>query len=178
MTSKPNQFLDVNFVNIAKNQLNDLRERLQEIDESIDALQVERHVLTGKASALEQVLDLGMPEIEDLPEGTGEKTQTKTSSILTVHPRRSDRQNPLDLAEKILADRRGEPMHYRELAGMVFDQGGDLPEGSRGATLNALMNRDDRFIRPFRRGQYALKRDYPELKRSVGARRRRRSSAT
>lgn len=178
MTNKSNHFLDADFVNVAKSQLKGLRDRLQEIDDSIAALQVERNVLTGKASALEQVLDSETLEIEGFPEGIEDKSQTKASSTPTVQPRRSGRQNPVDLAEEILAGRGGEPMHYRELADVVFDQGGDLPDGSRGATLNALMNQDGRFIRPFRRGQYALKRDYPDVKRSVGERRRRRAKAS
>ena len=173
-----NKVKDMEFLKIAGNQLASLKRRLEEIDDSIEALQVERNDLTDKTSALEKVLDAWMPDPNGRSTETVEESGMRRNPESTNQERRVGRFNPADLAEKILSDRDGEPMHYRELANEVFDQGGDLPEGSRGATLNALMNQDVRFIRPLRRGYYALKKDHPNVKRSVGSRRRRRDSAS
>ena len=175
MDNNDAHILDVDFVKVAENQLDTLKIRLQEIDDVIQSLQTERRVLTEKASALENVLDAWMSGSSDHSAAIGEESRTEASADFATHLRRSNRFNPTDLAEKILSDLGGEPMHYRDLADVVFKQGGDLPKGSPAPTLNAMMNQDNRFIRPFRRGYYALRKDHPNVKRSVGARRRKRS---
>ena len=175
MNINGNQNVDVDFKSVAEDQLNTLKIRLQEIDGAIGALQIERRVLTEKTSALEKVLDAWIPRTSGHSAETGEESRMEPSPKSTTHLRRSGRLNPADLAVKILSDLGGEPVHYRELADEVFKQGGDLPEGSPAPTLNAMMNQDNRFVRPFRRGYYALRKDHPNVKRSVGTRRRKRS---
>ncbi|MCY4080173.1 MAG: hypothetical protein OXF54_08010 [Caldilineaceae bacterium] len=73
------------------------------------------------------------------------------------------------IAVDILSERNREPMHYRELAKAIQAQGGSIPGVDKDHTLIARLVRDDRFVRPTRRGFYALRKDYPDAK-SVGAR--------
>ncbi len=80
-----------------------------------------------------------------------------------------------DIAEEILGERDREPMHYKDLAREVQSRGGSLSGGNAANILVARLVSDDRFIRPLRKGFYALRRDYPGAK-NVGARKRRRSS--
>ena len=80
-----------------------------------------------------------------------------------------------DIAEEILAERNREPMHYKDLAHEVQARGGTFSNENVAALLNARLVNDDRFVRPVRKGYYALRRDYPDAK-NVGARKRRRNS--
>ena len=76
-----------------------------------------------------------------------------------------------DIAADILSERNRAPVHYRELAMTIQARGGSIPGVDKDHTLIARLVRDDRFVRPTRRGFYALRRDYPDAK-SVGARKR------
>ena len=88
----------------------------------------------------------------------------------------------LDMAEQILRERAGEPMHYRELAEEVLRRGAVIGGKDAAGSLVARMTQDDkgkaedekRFVRPTSRGFYALRADYPNA-RNVGARRRRQN---
>ena len=80
-----------------------------------------------------------------------------------------------DIAVDILSERNKEPVHYRELAKEVQARGGNIPGIDKDHTLIARLVKDARFVRPTRRGFYALQRDYPDAK-SVGARKPRGNS--
>ena len=82
-----------------------------------------------------------------------------------------------DIAVDILRARDREPMHYRELAKKIQDSGCVIPGVDPDHTLIARLVRDDRFVRPSKRGYYALSSDYPNVT-SVGARRQRESKDT
>ena len=77
--------------------------------------------------------------------------------------------NVADIAAEILEERGGEDMHYKELARAVLERGGKLggkrPEG---VLVTRLIN-DGRFIRPLRRGYYALRKHHPKAK-NIGER--------
>lgn len=85
----------------------------------------------------------------------------------------------LDMAEQVLREREGEPMHYRELADELIRLGAVIGGKDPAGSLVARMTQDDkgkaeeakRFVRPTSRGFYALREDYPNA-RNVGARRR------
>ena len=79
-----------------------------------------------------------------------------------------------DIAADILSERNRAPVHYRELAMTIQARGGSIPGIDKDHTLIARLVKDDRFVRPTRRGFYALQRDYPDAK-SVGARKRART---
>ena len=164
--------LDSEFKSSAETQLKNLEARLAEINAVISKYEAQRNAITPKIYALKQLLGIreSNPSI---------KVHQRSELAIQngVDPSQSWR-SPADVAADILAERNGEPMHYRELATEVMDRGDFLPERSPAATLNAMMNRDRRFIRPFRRGFYALKRDHPNVNISVGARRRKRNQTS
>ena len=80
-----------------------------------------------------------------------------------------DSHDIVGIAVEILCERDKEPMHYRELAKEIEIRGGNIPGVDKDHTLIARLVRDDRFVRPTRRGFYALRKDYPDAK-NVGAR--------
>ena len=77
-----------------------------------------------------------------------------------------------DIAADVLGAREGEPMYYKDLAKEIQARGGNLTGPNAANVLVARLVSDDRFVRPTRRGYYALRRDYPDAK-NVGARKRR-----
>jgi len=79
--------------------------------------------------------------------------------------------DPAELAFSVLEQRGGEPMHYRELARLVLERGADLAGADPAQTLVSRLVRDERFVRPFRRGWYALRMHFPRA-RSVGKRKK------
>ena len=101
-----------------------------------------------------------------------DRSQSRTRS--TPSPRL------LDLAEQVLRERDGEPMHYRELADELMRRGAVIRGKDPAAALVSRMTQDDnrraeddrRFVRPTSKGFYALRENYPDA-RNVGARRRR-----
>lgn len=82
------------------------------------------------------------------------------------------RQEATDIAVAILTERKREPVHFKELAAEVQARGGILPGKNPANNLVARLVNDDRFVRPTRRGFYALRSDYPDVK-SVGVRKQR-----
>ena len=82
----------------------------------------------------------------------------------------------LDLAAEILAEREREPMYYKDLAKEVQGRGGALGGTTPAQTLVARLVNDPRFVRPTRKGFYALRVDYPNA-RNIGARKNRRRSS-
>lgn len=90
----------------------------------------------------------------------------------------------LDMAEQVLRERSGEPMHYRELADEVINRGAIIRGQDPAGALVSRMTQDDkrradaekRFVRPTSKGFYALREDFPNA-RNVGARRRRRDTS-
>ncbi len=80
-----------------------------------------------------------------------------------------------DIAADILGEREGAPLHYKDLAKEVQKRGGKLTGPNAPNILVARLVSDDRFVRPTRRGFYALRRDYPGLE-SVGSRGKRGNS--
>lgn len=81
-----------------------------------------------------------------------------------------------DVAHQVLREVGAKDVHYVELADKVKARGGRLPDHKPSATsmLNGILNADPRFIRPFRRGHYALQEHFPNVNRSVGERRNRK----
>lgn len=134
-------------------QLSGLEARLRETEASIKELETERSQINAEVGALRSLLaiDDGQP-IND----------AATARRYAIDPR--------DVAIEILREKDGEEIHYRVLADAVVDRGGHLPEKSPAAALNAIMNRDRRFVRPNRRGFYALREHHPRVKENAGKR--------
>ena len=75
----------------------------------------------------------------------------------------------VDIALEILSERDGETMYYKELAAEVARRGGDISGENAAQILVARLVKDERFVRPVRKGFYALRIDYPNA-RNVGER--------
>ena len=88
----------------------------------------------------------------------------------------------LDMAVQVLRERKGDPMHFRDLADELMKRGAVIRGQDPAGALVSRMTQDDnrraeedkRFIRPTSKGFYALREDYPNA-RNVGARRRSRN---
>ena len=145
--------LEAGFRQEAERQLSGLEDRLKATEENIRELDGERSQINAEVVALRSLLaiDDGQP-IDD-----------------HVNARRYA-VDPRDVAIEILREKSGEEMHYKVLADAVVDRGGHLPEKSPAAALNAIMNRDNRFVRPNRRGFYALREHHPRVKENAGRR--------
>jgi hypothetical protein len=68
--------------------------------------------------------------------------------------RAPDRTPPLQAAHDLLR-KRGKPVHYREIASQLLEQGVNIPGQNPAATLLSRLSRDDAFKR-FGRGVYGL----------------------
>lgn len=77
-----------------------------------------------------------------------------------------------DIVVEILEEKAGEPTHYKALAVEVKARGGKISSANPDSVLLTRLVRDDRFVRPERRGFYALKKDHPDAT-NVGARKQR-----
>lgn len=145
-------YLGDDFRIAATDQLNVLEKQLHDLDEQIRELGEERRSVFASIVSLRQLL-----------EKSGEDSELK--------------KDPLELAFQILLESRGEDIHFKELAKEVVKLGGVLSGAYPANALNRMMNSDSRFVRPRRRGHYALRQDYPDLKKNVGARRRKRTQS-
>ena len=119
--------------------------------------------LSGEEVPLENPLLPGPSDAGSQATAPSTQTDARTTNILAI-------------AERILAQQSPKHMHYTHLADAVSEQGGNLPQHakSRHDTLIRMMNEDPqkRFVRPERRGYYALTKDHPDVA-SVGSRRTR-----
>ena len=145
--------LEVGFRQLAEEQLAGLESMLEETEETIRQLDVKRSQINAEVLALRALLaiDSGQP-IED----------HVNSSPYAIDPR--------DVAIEVLREKDGEEVHYKLLANEVVHRGGRLPSKSPAAALNAIMNRDERFVRPNRRGYYALREHHPDVLENAGRR--------
>ncbi len=137
----------------AEDQLAKLEATLSETEESIRRLDADRAQINAEVLALRSLLaiDDGQPlesHVRSQPYAMGVK----------------------DVAIEILREHEGREMHYKILADEVLERGGKLPVKSPSAALNAIMNRDDRFVRPTKRGYYALREHYPDVEENAGRR--------
>ena len=145
--------LEERFRKEAERQLGELEAQLRVSDENMKVLELERSQIKAEVAALRSLLAIDDGQPIDLP---------NSAPRYTIDPR--------DVAIEILREKNGEEMHYKLLAQEVTQRGGHLPEKSPEAALNAIMNRDQRFVRPNRRGFYALREHHPRVKENAGRR--------
>ncbi len=145
--------LEERFRKEAERQLGELEAQLRVSDENMKVLELERSQIKAEVAALRSLLAIDDGQPIDLP---------NSAPRYTIDPR--------DVAIEILREKNGEEMHYKLLAQEVMQRGGHLPEKSPEAALNAIMNRDQRFVRPNRRGFYALREHHPRVKENAGRR--------
>ena len=145
--------LEARFRQEAERQLSELEAQLRIADENMKRLDLERSQVNAEVVALRSLLAIDDGQPIDVP---------NNAPRYTIDPR--------DVAIEILREKSGEEMHYKLLAQEVVQRGGHLPEKSPEAALNAIMNRDKRFVRPNRRGFYALREHHPRIKENAGRR--------
>ena len=142
-------------------------------------LQAEKTRLSKEADKLEQEIESARSRLREIHSRL-EHVEGLLGNDSVTHPSEPEAMNTngralTDIAAEILAERERNPMHYKELAEEVQARGGIFSGENVAALLNARLVNDDRFVRPVRKGFYALRRDYPDAK-NVGARKRRRNS--
>ena len=153
------------------------RDRLQrEIEQLSDEIAEKKLLSRAKEERLGHVKAL--LSIDSATDSKPAPRRSKPSAASTPTPKL------LEMVEKILRERQGEPMHYRDLADELLRRGAVIRGQDPAAALVSRMTQDDnrraeserRFIRPTSKGFYALREDYPDA-RNVGARRRRTKPA-
>jgi hypothetical protein len=140
-----------------------LEAKRQELEQEIARLEKEKEAVSfrlGHVTAL-----LRGPEKEEVRE----KRELDLLGTLVVE-RTTD---PVEIAHQYLEEHGTEPVHYRKLADVVKEKGGELEGTDPAITLVSRLVADDRFVRPFRRGWYSLRAYYPKA-RSVGSRKKRK----
>lgn len=165
--NRPQRMLSDELEKSASDLLKGLKDELAELED-------ERHQLSRKINehrriigALESSLGLN-----DVPPTEAQYHHAPAEPPTTQLDERTEA--ILNIAEIILEENSPSDMHYRELADEVRSRGGELPSNdkSRYDTFIRMMNQDprQRFIRPHKRGHYALAKDHPNTE-SVGKRR-------
>lgn len=140
----------------------------QALLEERESLEKEQLLLKAQASEIEtrlleieHRLDLvnglmGTPSVSAPPHSRGNGTAPKPRAV--------------DVAFGVLSDQAPEAMYYKDLAREVQAKGGDLSGENAAQILVARLVNDERFVRPIRKGFYALRKDYPNAQ-NVGQRR-------
>jgi len=138
-----------------------LEARRQELEQQIASLEADKEAVSFRLVHVNALMR------EPAREAAAEDEQANVQRFESS----GDVSDPLEIAYAILEERGAEPMYYRELAELVRQKGGDLEGSDPAMTLVSRLVTDDRFIRPFRRGWYALRAHYPKT-RSVGRRKK------
>jgi len=136
-------------------KLAELRDEAEVLKGEIEERQSRMTNLAQLILRLEEVLELST--IEDAPDAKPVLRQANYREIC-------------DLVEQILVENPGTPMHFQDLAEEVRRRGVLLGGKDPGRTLVAKLVHDPRFVRPERKGYYALRADFPDSP-NVGARR-------
>lgn len=142
-----------------------LEKVLQAEKDALEKEQAELLVQVAEANARLQEIENRLAHVNGLL--TPASTISKATGINGFH------QTPpaADIAFEILMERSGETMYYKDLAAEVQNRGGDISGENAAQILVARLVKDERFVRPVRKGFYALRKDYPKAK-NVGERKR------
>lgn len=143
---------------LLREEKEDAEKKLELLIEEITQKQEEREKLESRLTHIRGLLGPGQQH---------DSLSFSTDQLLVTSP--GERLSVTDLAEAVLNERNKEPMHYRNLAAEIQKHGGVLAGKDPANTLVARLSKDDRFIRPFQKGCYALRKDYPDAS-NVGAR--------
>ena len=150
-----------------------LQQEIEQLRQEIEAKETEYRAKEERLGHVQALLSTEPGEVSQPPPKRrgAESSSTPTPQLL-------------DMAEQVLRERKGEPMHYRDLADELIRRGAVIRGQDPAGALVSRMTQDDnrreegekRFIRPTSKGFYALREDYPEA-RNVGARRRKRETS-
>ena len=150
-----------------------LQQQIKQLRQDIEAKEAEYRAKEQRLGHVQALLSIEPPTVSEQPQRL-----RSTPSASTPSPQL------LEMAEEVLRERKGEPMHYRDLADELIRRGAVIRGQDPASALVSRMTQDDsrraeedrRFIRPTSKGFYALRVDYPNA-RNVGARRRKRESS-
>lgn len=143
-----------------KSERDNLLGRLEALSDEIRRLGSERESLSNRLSHIHGLLG----DEEGLEDGG--KGDAASPTKFRTHD-----EDPVEIAYAVLGEAEGKTLHYRNLAALVRERGGELPGTDPASTLVSRLVRDGRFVRPHRRGWYALHANYPNAK-SVGERKK------
>lgn len=149
-----------------------------ELEHEKTALEAKRHELEREIARLKdemEAVSFRLGHVTALlrgPEMGGEGRKADSQDAETAE----EFTDPVEIAYRYLEEHGTEPVHYRELADIVRERGGELVGADPAITLVSRLVADNRFVRPFRRGWYALRMYYPKA-RSVGARKKRKGKS-
>lgn len=146
-----------------------LQQAIEQLRQEIEEKSRQRRLKEERLGHVQALLSSEPPNDDQV------QSQRRPSSRSTPSPQL------LDMAIQVLRERKGDPMHYRELADELMKRGAVIGGQDPAGALVSRMTQDDnrrddadkRFIRPTSKGFYALREDYPNA-RNVGARRRKR----
>ena len=167
-------WLDSNVEDQLRDQLASLQKRRIGMEAERDKLNSDLTSLRASIRNIQELLGDDPLDTEDYERQREDRSGHRQGASQAQQDQRTER--ILNIAEDILKQRNGRDMHYSELADAVSKQGGNLPQHvkSRHDTLIRMMNEDPqkRFVRPHRRGFYALTKDHSDAV-NVGSRRTR-----
>ena len=150
-----------------------LREEMIGISEREMELETERERIISELAVLRRRKELMKALLESPGCGAEPVGLRKEEGASSTEARSSNGRGVADLALRILRERGKQPVHYRELAELVRVEGGDLSGPNPAQTLVAMIAKDERFVRPTKRGWYSLREFYPRCK-NVGSRKKAR----
>jgi hypothetical protein len=151
-------------------ELSDLARREEELTAEQDRIANELTQIRSRVGHVRALLDPQVTSVDATAIG-----EPDSAAVTRPAERSRDRRAIADVAFAVLKSRGKEPIHYEELARLVISEGGDLGGSNPAQTLVARLSKDDRFVRPARRGWYSLKEFHPR-KRSVGRRAKQETS--
>jgi hypothetical protein len=150
----------------------------QMLMQELTRLQVRRQYLEDQARLLQEEIGAVVRRMTHvqalLQERIADSVEIATDAEepkMPAQPRLADGFDPVEIAFKILNEKGGEPIYYKELAATVLQNGGELNGADPAMTLVSRLVTDERFVRPFRRGWYALRVHHPRAK-NVGGRKK------
>lgn len=151
-----------------------LNKALEEEKESLEARRNELELEIAKLEAEKEAISFRLGHVVALLRGLEpKKVEEEYRSASQRSEKGQEYADPIEIAHQILEEHGTEPVYYRELADMVIERGGEIEGSDLAMTLVSKLVADERFVRPFRRGWYALRVHYPKVK-SVGARKKKK----
>ena len=142
-----------------------LEQALQAEKESLEEEQEALRIQVAEADARLREIEERLAHVHGLLSPSS--TTMRAPGLNGLHPALT----AADIAFEVLAERNGESMYYKDLAAEVQNRGGDISGENAAQILVARLVKDERFLRPVRKGFYALRKDYPRAK-NVGERKR------
>lgn len=125
----------------------------------------------------QEILDQKVDQLNHLDHFLASVKEARESSVAErrVASHRTDWTKILDKAVLILRERNGDHMSFRALFQELKRQGVEINVKNPDMRLTKALTYDDRFVRPLRKGHYALREDHPNA-RNVGERKSRRGN--